>query len=127
MTIKSDLILKGLKKDVTKLKIIEPFHPDVIQCENKEDFSEIINSDIEKYNCMTTHKLNKLFNVPGYRITKIKGEISLRKINSDTSVDTPVDNHIQEQIDKIYDAFNALSEQFQALKQLLLPEHFNEQ
>ena len=125
MSIKSELILKSLKKDVPKLKIIEPYHPDVIQCENKEDFSTIINSDIEKYNGMTTHKLNKLFNVPGYRITKIKGEISLRKINSDKN--TQEDNHIQEQIDKIYDAFNALSEQFQAIKQLVLGEHFNEE
>lgn len=125
MSIKSQILLTGLKKDVPKLNVIEPFNPEVIQCESKEDFSTIINSDIEKYNAMTTHKLNKLFNIPGYRITKIKGEISLRKIKDNAPTD--IDNHIQEEIDKIYDAFNALSDQVQAIKQLILPQHFNEE
>ena len=49
MTINSKILLNGLKKDLPTVKIIEPFKPSVIDCETKEDFSEIINSESEKY------------------------------------------------------------------------------
>ena len=54
--INSKIILNGLKKDLPTVKIIEPFQPSVIKCENKEDFSAIINSEPEKYSEMTTQK-----------------------------------------------------------------------
>ena len=110
-----------MKKDLPNLKVIEPFQPEVIHCENKEDFSAIINSDPEKYNAMTTQKLNKLFDVPGYRITKLQGEISLRKLKDDTSQDSNID----EEIKKIKVAFNKLSDQVEYIKKVLFSEEIN--
>ena len=53
MSIKSKIILNGMKKELPTVKIFEPFQPEVIECESKEDFSEILNADLEKYNAMT--------------------------------------------------------------------------
>lgn len=121
--INSKIILNGLKKDLPTVKIIEPFQPSVIKCENKEDFSAIINSEPEKYSEMTTQKLNKLFHIPGYKITKIKGEICLRSIKACEKL-TEESNDLElvkQEITNIKVAFNQLSEQLETIKHLILP------
>ena len=120
MTGNSRIVLKGLKKDVPDMKVIEPFQPEIIDCENKEDFSIIINSDPEKYKDMTTQKLNKLFNIPGYKITKIKGEICLRKIKQENHINNDELEKIQQQINEIKEAFNLLTEQFETIKTMVI-------
>ena len=59
MSINSKIVLNGLKKELPTVKIYEPFQPSVIECETKEDFSAIVNANINKYQEMTTQKLNK--------------------------------------------------------------------
>lgn len=123
MSIKSKIILNGMKKELPTVKIFEPFQPEVIECESKEDFSEILNADLEKYNAMTTQKLNKIFHIPGYKITKIQNVICLRSLkkcemlNSSKHEDN---SHIQEEIKNIKVAFNQLSEQLETLKGIIL-------
>lgn len=121
--INSKIILNGLKKDLPTVKIIEPFQPSVIKCENKEDFSAIISAEPEKYSEMTTQKLNKLFHIPGYKVTKIKGEICLRSIKqcekiSESNEDLEL---MKQEIKNIKDAFNQLSDQLETIKHLILP------
>ena len=117
MSVSSKILLNGLKKDLPTIKIIEPFHPEVIECETKEDFIEIINSDKDKYNSMTTQKLNKIFTIPGYKITKIKGEICLRSIKACEQIERKM--NYEDEIKNIKTAFNQLSEQFEYIKELL--------
>lgn len=59
-----------LKKELN-IKIIEPFKSDIIEFENVEQFNDYISRDIERYTSLTTQKLNKMFHVPGYRITRM--------------------------------------------------------
>ena len=66
------------KKEQPQIKTIEKFSPDVIEFESKEEFAEYLDKHREKLEKETTQKLNKMFSINGYRITKIKGEISLR-------------------------------------------------
>jgi len=123
MTVNSKIILKEIKKDLPTVKIIEPFQPEVIECENVEDFSEIINANKEKYNGYTTQKLNKTFKIPGYKVTKINGEISLRSIKPCEQLNGKGEHHkqkINEEINNIKEAFNQLSEQFDTIKQILI-------
>lgn len=70
-----------LKKELN-IKVIEPFTSDIIEFDNIEQFNDYINRDLEKYTSLTTQKLNKMFHVPGYRITKINKEIGLRKVDT---------------------------------------------
>ena len=115
MTINSKILLNGLKKDLPTVKIIEPFKPSVIDCETKEDFSEIINSESEKYKSITTQKLNKIFHIPGYKVTKVKGEICLRSIKPCECLS----DDIHEEIKNIKAAFNELSSQLETIKAIL--------
>ena len=117
--VNSKIVLNGLKKDLPQIKIIEPFSPEVIDCETKEDFNAILNSDPDKYKDMTTQKLNKTFHIPGYKITKIQGEICLRSIKPCEKQDNV---SLAEEIKNIKLAFNQLSEQFEAIKSYLIAE-----
>ena len=118
MTTNSKIILKNMKKELPSIKIIEPFQPEVIECENVEDFSEIINANKEKYDEYTTQKLNKTFKIPGYKVTKINGEISLRSIKPCEQLSGKT-HKIKEEIKNIKEAFNNLSEQFDYIKEIL--------
>ena len=66
------------KKEQPQIKTIEKFQPDVMEFESKEEFAEYLDKHREELEKETTQKLNKMFSINGYRITKIKGEISLR-------------------------------------------------
>ena len=123
VSVNSKILLNGLKKDMPQVKIIEPFSPEIIECETKEDFNDILNADPDKYKDMTTQKLNKTFKIPGYKITKIQGEICLRSIKpcERQNIDT-----ISEEIRNIKQAFNELSEQFEIIKKYMtsiMPEN----
>lgn len=117
--VNSKILLNGLKKDLPQIKIIEPFSPEIIECETKEDFNEILNSDPDKYKEMTTQKLNKTFKIPGYKITKIKGEICLRSIKPCEKQDS---SNLEEEIKNIKLAFNRMSDQLEQLKSLIFPQ-----
>ena len=114
-----------LKKELPELKTIEPFQCDVINCETKEDFIEQLHSKLDEYNNMTTQKLNKIFRIPGYRVTKIKGEIGLRKDSATEREDQkterlPDAEALRAEIEMIKDAFNQLSDQVETLKEIVL-------
>ena len=49
----------------------------------------------------TTHKLNKKYHIQGYRITKIKGELMLKKVNEDEEKDDSEIMKIKDDIAKI--------------------------
>ena len=62
-----------------KIPLIEPVK------ERKEfgsvdEFNIFYNEHKDEFNTLTTCKLNKKYHVPGYRITKIKGVVSLKNI-----------------------------------------------
>lgn len=123
-TVKSKIVLNGLKKDLPQVRIIEPFSPEVVECETKEDFNAILNADPDKYKDMTTQKLNKTFKIPGYKITKIQGEICLRSIKPCERQDNHSDeiHNLEEEIKNIKLAFNQLSEQFELIKKYIIPQ-----
>ncbi|GHU21750.1 hypothetical protein FACS189472_14540 [Alphaproteobacteria bacterium] len=60
-----------------KFKVLETFTPKLTKFNNKEEFLKYL--DIHKMDLKdtSTYKMNKMFSIPGYRITKIKGEIGL--------------------------------------------------
>ena len=62
--------------DIPPMRILEPFRAEVIEFDDKNDFIKYVNEDMETYKSLTTQKLNKMFHIPGYRITKLQGDIS---------------------------------------------------
>ncbi len=61
------------------LKILEPIKNYLKEFNTPEEFNNFYSLNKDELNKLTTHKLNKMYHVKGYRITKIKGELMLKK------------------------------------------------
>ena len=61
------------------LKIIKPVEKYIKEFESPEEFNVFYAKNKEEIDSQTTHKLNKQYHIKGYVITKIKGELCLKK------------------------------------------------
>jgi len=68
------------------VKIIEKFSPDPIHFDSKEEFIDHLTDNKDDMDKMSTRKLNKMFTIDGYKITKLKGEISLKSIKGSIKI-----------------------------------------
>ena len=96
----------------TSVKVFEPFHPETIKCDDKDDFNTIYNANKEKYNKMTTQKLNKIFDIPGYKIARVNNEICLRSIKPCEKI---MCNDNSDALQKLTERVDKLSADFEEL------------
>lgn len=98
------------KKPSPEIKVIEKFSPNTIVFETKEQFAEYLDEHKDELNTYSTCKLNKMFSIPDYHITRIKGEISLKKCKNETSneVNDGKINELIDNVNKIKDTLNSL-------------------
>ena len=75
------------EEEIPPMRILEPFRAEVIEFDDKNDFIKYVNEDMETYKSLTTQKLNKMFRIPGYRITKLQGDISLKAVGGKEDAD----------------------------------------
>ena len=61
------------------LKIIKPVEKYIKEFESPEEFNVFYAKNKDDIDSQTTHKLNKQYHIKGYVITKIKGELCLKK------------------------------------------------
>ena len=61
------------------LKIIEPIKNHLKEFKTVDEFNLYYSKNKDEIDSMTTHKLNKMYFINGYRITKIKGKLCLKK------------------------------------------------
>ena len=61
------------------VKIIEPIKKPIKEFETVNDFNIFYHKHKEEMDAETTHVLNKKYHIKGYRITKIKGVLCLKK------------------------------------------------
>jgi hypothetical protein len=92
--------------EILNPKIIKPIEL-MMNFEDQEEFFDYYNSHKTEMDNLTTHKLNKLFTIDGYRITKIKNVLKLKQIQ--------IQNHmnfeqIANRITVLEDALNRIIE-----------------
>ena len=100
------------------LKIIAPINEYVKEFSNPDEFNVWYNKHKEEVDNETTNKLNKMYHIDGYKITKIKGVLMLKKWNKAKSIahDSSVDelktqiNELQQKYEEIKDRMNQLIE-----------------
>ena len=98
------------------LKVIEPIKNYIKEFNSPVEFNLWYAKHKEEVDSLTTHKLNKMYLINGYRITKIKGELMLkvdRKIKEKEGEDENIHeeiNELRDEIAKIKDAYNKLIE-----------------
>ena len=68
-----------------EVKVIEPIKNYIKEFNTPVEFNLWYAKHKDEVDALTTHKLNKMYHIEGYRITKIKGELMLK-----------VDKHIKE-------------------------------
>lgn len=61
------------------VKVIEPITHYIKEFDSPNDFDSWYKSHQEEMDKLTTHKLNKMYHINGYRVTRIKGVLSLKK------------------------------------------------
>lgn len=66
-------------KEESKIKVIKPI-TDSTTFETVDEFNEYYASNKKIFEENTTCKLNKMFKIDGFKITKIKGVVSLKSI-----------------------------------------------
>lgn len=64
---------------MNEIHILQPIMNYIKEFPTPEEFNIYYNKHKEEIDNTTTHKLNKLYHIDGYRITKIKGVLMLKK------------------------------------------------
>ena len=88
------------------LKIIEPIRDYLKVFSSADEFNIWYTKNKDEVDLLTTNNLNKMYKIQGYRITKIKGVLMLKKCNESQettqSANSPlVPNDLQELHDEI--------------------------
>jgi F0F1-type ATP synthase gamma subunit len=103
------------KTEVTVLPVLKPI-TETIVFKNEREFNEYYNLHKDVIDQLNTNKLNKMFLIPEFRITKIKGVLSLKlltpsRVNHSVKL-SDQETRITELEAKINQIIEVLSEQF---------------
>ena len=99
------------------LKIIGPIKSPLKEFDSVDEFNIYYHKHKEEMDTETTHSLNKKFKINGYRITKIKGVLCLKKDRvvkpeEDTVLEAPCEtpsiSEIMERIQKLEETVNKI-------------------
>lgn len=78
------------------IKILEPIRNYLKEFNSIDEFNNFYSLNKEELDKLTTHKLNKMYHIKGYRITKIKNELMLKKWDEEKKVQEVDDNREDE-------------------------------
>ena len=95
------------------MNLLEKYSPEMTIFETPKEFEQYLTEHKDELDAMTTIKLNRIYLIRGYRITKLKGVISLRKLGTNEFTnDFPVES-------PLHDRVVELEEQVEAMKKIL--------
>lgn len=104
------------------IKIIEPIKNYIKEFKTADEFNLWYSKNKDEIDSMTTHKLNKLYHIEGYRITKIKGKLCLKKeTKKQSSLKKEEDKRSYEEDDvqSLYEEINNLKMEIENLKKTI--------
>lgn len=78
------------------VKIIEPISKYTKEFDTVDEFNLYYNKHKNDMDSLTTHKLNKMYYIKGYHITKIKNVLMLKKIKEENINGEQKNNFISE-------------------------------
>ena len=89
------------------LKVLEPIQLDVKTFKDKQEFELFFNSHKNEFENSTTTRLNRMYKIPGYRISRVKDELCLKKdytknnLGNSSNIDSQQFDELEEKIMKI--------------------------
>ncbi len=109
-----------------ELKIIEPIREYLKEFDSVDDFNKFYFKHKSDIDGQTTHQLNKKFHIKGYRLTKIHGELQIKKVSEKaSSIDggRPISlSDMDDRIHKLESLVTQLVERYNAVFSNLPPE-----
>ena len=103
-----------------ELKLIEPIRNYTKEFNTPDEFNIWYSKNKDTIDKLTTHKLNKMYHINGYRITKIKGILCLKKWENKAKKEEDKNNVcFDEVMDEFRDEYNSqLEEMKKEIKKL---------
>ncbi len=91
-----------------ELKVIEPIQHYSKEFNTPDEFNLWYSKNKASVDELTTHKLNKMYHIDGYRITRIKNQLMLKKWDKNkVNIEEEMDN-IKNDIKNLQDAVNKI-------------------
>ena len=94
----------------SNLKVIEPIQIDVKTFQDKNEFEMFYNSHKNEFENCTTTKLNRMYKIPGYRITRQKEVLCLKKDYTKNNKQESDDDNMQK-FDELKDELTKMIEE----------------
>lgn len=107
---------------MTEIKILQPITNYIKEFESPDEFNLFYNKHKEEIDSTTTHKLNKLYHIRGYRITKIKDVLMLKKHEEKAEY---VKKHEEEPEMNVQEEIRQMKETINKIIQFLNPHKIN--
>lgn len=96
------------------LKVIEPIKTFLKEFDSPDEFNLFYAKNKADIDSSTTHKLNKMYHIKGYRITKIKNVLMLKKWDDEHSKENTNDR-----IDELNNEIKSMKETINKIIQYL--------
>lgn len=103
---------------MSEIKILQPITNYIKEFDSPDEFNLFYNKHKEEIDSTTTHKLNKLYHIKGYRITKIKDVLMLKKHEEKTEY---VKKHVEEPEMNVQEEIHQMKETINRIIQFLNP------
>ena len=113
------------------IKVIAPITEYTKTFKTIDEFNLFASKNKAQLDSQTTHVLNKLYHIDGYRITKIKGELMLKKFDDtqkrylskkdEHDLYESLRDELQSQIDSLQKDVSAIKESVNAIIKFLNP------
>ena len=93
-----------------EIKVIEPIKNYLKEFNSPVEFNLWYAKNKDEVNKLTTHKLNKMYHIVGYRITKIKGVLMLKEDTESRRTKLSIDDveELKCEMEKIKETVNKL-------------------
>ena len=73
------------------VKVVEPIQSPMKEFNSVDEFNLFYHNHKDEMMETTTHRLNKMYKINGYRITKIRGELCLKRVHEAIKQKSDVD------------------------------------
>lgn len=96
---------------MSEIKVLEPVKNVIKEFDTPDEFNIYYMKNKDEIDKLTTHKLNKMFKIDGYRITRIQGTLMLR---TDYAAKKRIDK--QEEMKELSDRIDELQSEYDEIK-----------
>lgn len=96
---------------MSEIKVLEPVKNVIKEFDTPDEFNMYYMKNKDEIDKLTTHKLNKMFKIEGYRITRIQGTLMLR---TDYAAKKRLDK--REEMKELSDRIDELQSEYDEIK-----------